>query len=116
MTDIQRVSFNAGFMLFLTQAKFPPFVIKPGGSALNLIITPGWRIWGEIGTALVALYDFDFFKKKSSRKRLNETVQGRSNTFPLHAFPLLILMKNSCEMPFCCHFKGNCFLNGKFTQ
>lgn len=48
MTDIWRVSFNTGFMLVLTQAIFPPFVIKPVGSGLILIITPGWRIWGGV--------------------------------------------------------------------
>jgi len=42
--DIWIVSFNASFMLVLTEDKFPPLVIKPGGSALIPFITPVWKI------------------------------------------------------------------------
>lgn len=34
---------NAGCVLVLTQTMFPPFAVKPGGSAPSLITAPGWN-------------------------------------------------------------------------
>lgn len=69
--------FNAGCMLVLTQAKFPPFLVKPGGSALSLIVTPGWNILLLLdGTSRVreggSAWPFMILisaKKESSRKK-----------------------------------------------
>lgn len=82
------------------------------GVLLWLIITPGWSTEEGFPPFRVLISS----KTKDSRRRLNEMVQGMGNTFPLRAFPLLVLMKTSCGMSFCCLFKGNSFPNGKFTQ
>lgn len=66
MSDTWIVSFNAGCTLFLIQAKFSPFVTKLGGFVLIFIITADWKIRARIDIALIALYNFHFFKKKSS--------------------------------------------------
>lgn len=79
-----------------------------------LLLLLAGRCWG-FGTSLFTFKDFYFFKEKSSRKKLNGRVQGRSSPFPPQAFTLLTLIRNSWETPFWCCFKGNCFLNGKLT-